>query len=199
MGDLAIVTLEMGDELDGGPGVGVIAGGGEGEGGPERIAAEEPGEARAVSAFGRAITGDEAASEKWIIHEALEDAEARPVVGLLKAGVGQAEFDGVGKILAIVGCGFGGEWPLSVDQPVVGLSGFGRRFYRSGESEDALGMALDFTEGKDGMRFAGVVCRVFAGEEGRIGRSEPGGVRLAIGAEAEGVLMLIPFGVAGAD
>ena len=49
--NFAIVALEMRDELDGGARIGEIAGGGERERGPERIAPEKPGKSWPVGAF----------------------------------------------------------------------------------------------------------------------------------------------------
>jgi hypothetical protein len=114
VGDFAVLALEFADEGERGARGGKITRSVESERGPEGIAPEKPGEAGALARAGCAVAGDEPRAEKGISDEALELADARPVVGLLDLGVGNVEIDGAGEIVLVILCG------LLLERGVIG-------------------------------------------------------------------------------
>src|SRR5438876_7578787 len=91
--DLAVVALEFADECQSGTYRGKIAGGVQGERGPEGIAAEKPGEARALGLARSAVAGNKPGAEIRIADPSLELADARPIVSLLQLRVGKLKAD----------------------------------------------------------------------------------------------------------
>src|SRR5437588_11818068 len=104
--DFAVFALEFADEGERGARSGKIAGSVQRKRSPEGIAAEKPPEARALARAGSAIAGDEAGAEIGIGDEALEPADAPPVVSLLELRVRQSEADGAGEIVLVILRGF---------------------------------------------------------------------------------------------
>src|SRR5256884_2068368 len=85
---------------------GKIAGGVQGERGPEGIAAEKPGEARALGLARSAVAGNKPGAEIRIADPSLELADARPIVSLLQLRVGKLKADRAREIVLVVFPGF---------------------------------------------------------------------------------------------
>src|SRR3981081_2043855 len=77
--DLAVVALELGNELEGGAGGGEVADGVERERSPERIAAKEPGIAGTLAGARGSVSCDQAGAEVGIGDQSLYCAYARPL------------------------------------------------------------------------------------------------------------------------
>src|SRR5579864_2539967 len=102
MRNLPIVALEFADEIDCCAGRRIISFGIESEGSPHGISPEKPGEARALSHSRSSISRNHPGSEIWIVHQALQCTDARPVVSLLQSGVRQFQAYGLIEIVAVV-------------------------------------------------------------------------------------------------
>ncbi len=91
VGDFSVFALIFADEFEGFAGGGEIAGGIECQGGPHRVAAKKPGKSGALAFAGRAVAGHESGSERWIGYQALNHADAGPVIGALQLLIGQLD------------------------------------------------------------------------------------------------------------
>src|SRR2546429_3314007 len=100
--NLAVVALELGDELEGGASGGKVADGVERERCPEGIAAEEPGKPGTLAGARRSVPGDQASAEVGIGDQSLDSADARPVVSLLELRVRKSDVERAVEIVTVV-------------------------------------------------------------------------------------------------
>src|SRR5690242_1235954 len=102
MGDFAIRALIAGNEVEGLAGVSKVALGIKCEGTPLGVASEVPGETGALAVTRSAVAGNQARAKIRIGHHALQEADARPVVSLLKLQVGKLQADGLSQFAPVV-------------------------------------------------------------------------------------------------
>src|SRR5256884_519939 len=134
--DLAVVALEFADECQSGTHRGKIAGGVQGERGPEGIAAEKPGEARALGLARSAVAGNKPGAEIRIADPSLELADARPIVSLLQLRVGKLKADRAREIVLVVFPGFFEQCGVVCGQMLVHFFRRGAAFHRGGDNDE---------------------------------------------------------------
>src|SRR5712672_1065025 len=197
---LSVFALIFADELERRARGSEIARGVKRERSPQRIAPEEPSETWTLAFARSAVASHQARAEERTVHDSLQHADARPVVGLLDLRVRQFHAERFAQIFAVVFRGRSQQFRVTACQFLVSRFGLRTAIQRARyRNQFCVSTFVGDAKAKRIHWRFGVVGLVFAPVFRCGGRADEGGELLGFLAKKKCALVFVPRRISAAE